>query len=71
MLVTQALPGGGIVPRPPVTLDQLRLLLVELQEDASAAAEALAAILHRLDEHERCLRVILKLTKHDHGRKRL
>ena len=54
--------------KPPVSLAQLRDAIDELSRDNAAASEALAKVLHCQDEHGRCLRVILKLVRHLHGR---
>lgn len=54
---------GGI----PSTLRKLVRLVEETRTDLSVASEAEAAILHRLDEHSRCLRAILRIARHVHG----
>lgn len=56
------------MPKPPVTLAQLRDMLVELREDRAVESEAIASILHNQDEQTRCLGVILRMVKHLHGR---
>lgn len=49
--------------KPPVTLAQLA-------KDLDHIETALGDIMHNQDKQNRCLRIILKLCKHIHGRKR-
>lgn len=51
----------------PSTLRKLVRLVEETRTDLSVASEAQAATLHRLDEHSRCLRAILRIARHVHG----
>lgn len=56
--------------RPPATLAQLRADLAELREDIALLSNAVAVLLHHAGSDERCLRVILRMVKHLHGRRR-
>lgn len=51
----------------PAQLAALRKEIAELRADNAAAGEALAAILHHLDEMDRCLGVVAVRTKHLHN----
>lgn len=51
----------------PITLADLHAAVESLRDEIG---ELGGELLHRSDSDRRCLRIILKLTKHLHGRKR-
>lgn len=51
----------------PATLKRLRAEVADLHESVNVAGTAQAEMLHRLEEQARCLRVLLRLSRHIHG----